>query len=376
MHNIHEKALQQELERRILHGLVMEWENALWVLSPSDRARMHKPFFRLKPLKDRLGYWCAERREICLSKDLVSRHPWDAVREVLVHEIAHQFAHEVLGARNAPAHGPLFRKACECLRANPKASGTYPPLDERIHRNAQDNKDRILRRIQKLLALAESKNRYEAESAMTKAHALIAKYNIDLLASHEDRHFVSMFLGEPALRHFREDYHLAGLLQDFYFVFGLWVSAYVFDKGKMGRVLEITGTSQNIKMAAYVHDFVRYFIDSQWTTYNRDKKLNRYRKTDFAVGIIEGFRSKLKAKNRKKGFNTPCDSLVTVEDPLLLAYADHKYPHTRSFRPKVSSQDQTVMTDGRRLGKRLVISKAVTEKGTTQTALLGNKADK
>jgi len=34
---------------------------------------------------------------------------------------------------------------------------------------------------------------------------------------------------------------------------------------------------------------VNNFVDAQWRQYNPQKSLNRYRKTDFAVGIIEGF---------------------------------------------------------------------------------------
>ncbi len=112
-------------------------------------------------------------------------------------------------------------------------------------------------RIKKLLALAESSNAHEAEAAMMKAHELIAKYNIDLINTNERREFMSIFLGKPALRHWREDYHLAGLIQDFYFVQGIWVPAYVVDKEKMGRVLELSGTARNLKIAEYVLEFVR-----------------------------------------------------------------------------------------------------------------------
>jgi len=310
-----------------------------------------------------------------MSSALVLHHTWDAVREVLIHEMAHQFAHEVLGAANAPAHGPQFQEACHLLRANPRASGSYPTLHERISGNGQSEKDRILLRIHKLLALAESKNRHEAESAMTKAHHLIAKYNVDVIVHHQERDFESIFLGKPALRHFREDYHLAGLLQDFYFVFGLWVSAYVFEKEKMGRVLEITGTARNVQMAAYVYDFVRHFIDSQWIHYNRNRRFNRYRKTDFAVGIIEGFRSKLERNSQTNRHASTDRVLMKIEDPLLVAYTGHKYPHTKSFRPKAAGRDPAVARDGRRIGRDLVISKGITEKGVSRKALIEDSSE-
>ncbi len=59
----------------------------------------------------------------CLSRNVVLNHSWDAVREILLHEMAHQFAEQVLGASNEPPHGPKFKRACYLLRANPSASG-------------------------------------------------------------------------------------------------------------------------------------------------------------------------------------------------------------------------------------------------------------
>jgi len=299
-HKSNKICIQQELERRILHGLACEWEEALWVLDSSHKDLIRKPLFSLRDTKSRLGHWSREKREICLSRNLVVNHPWDAVREVLLHEMAHQFADEVLGANNEPPHGPKFQGACHLLRANPNASGKYEPLHDRIFRESSGSEDRIMLRIKKLMALAQSKNQHEAEAAMAKAHELIAKYNVDLLAHEENRDFVSVFVGKPALRHFREEYALARLLTDFYFVHGIWMPAYVVDKGKMGSVLEISGTIQNIKIAHYVYDFVRQSTNSQWDEYNKDNGLNRYRKTDFAMGIIQGFSSKLKSQSETK----------------------------------------------------------------------------
>ena len=61
----------------------------------------------------------------------------------------------------------------------------------------------------------------------------------------------------------------------------------------MGRVLEISGTEKNVQIASYVYNFVNRFIESQWREYNKKKGLNRYRRTDFALGVLEGFEQKL-----------------------------------------------------------------------------------
>jgi len=384
---LNEIRIQQELERCILHGLACEWEDALWVLDSSHEELMRKPLFSLGDMKNRLGHWSREKREICLGRNLVVNHPWDAVCEVLLHEMAHQFADEVLGANNEPPHGPKFQRACHLLRANPNASEKYEPLHDRIFRESSGSEDRIMLRIKKLMALAQSKNQHEAEAAMAKAHELIAKYNVDLLAHEEDRYFVSVFVGKPALRHFREEYALACLLTDFYFVFGIWMPAYVVDKGKMGSVLEISGTIQNIKIAHYVYDFVRQSINSQWDEYNKDNGLNRYRKTDFAMGIIQGFGSKLKSQSEKKRkVKDTCPlmprsgrrehALIKIEDPLLKKYAEYKYPRTLSISGKALSHDHNVVKDGVSVGKKLVISKGITERGKSRRLLIEDKKDR
>jgi len=351
--------LQEDLERRIVHGIACEWENALWVLSPDERQHMKQPLFSLRTLKIRLGYWAGSKNEIVISRTFALDYPWDDVRDVLYHEMAHQYADHVLKTSETSPHGPDFLKACHRLRANPKASGRYKPLHEQIHNRSISNQDRLLLRVKKLMSLAKSSNRHEAEAAMTKAHEMMRKYNVELLDKASHRNFVSMFIGFPALRHHREEYHLANLLQKYYFVQGLWVSSYVLAKGKMGRVFEISGIPENVKIASYVYDFVKNTIDMHWRRYNRREMLNRYRKTDFAVGLIEGFCNKLAAQKQRPSHREKTTDLVTVEDPMLNVYMSHKYPRTRTFQRAASNQDDQVLKHGFEIGKDLVISKGI-----------------
>ena len=326
-----ERILEQALEQRILHGVALEWTHAVSQLRSPSRCSLQMPLFTLRDLNGKWGTWSGSKREISLSRKLVMNHSWDSVREVLVHEIAHQYVHEVLGTHNETPHGHLFQEACHLLRANPKSSGSYPPLDERVASESLHSNDKTMLRVKKLMALAESGNRHEAELAMAKAHELITKYNLDLFAEEiERRDFTSLFVGKPALRHSREDYRLAHLLQDFYFVHGIWVSAYVVEKEKMGRVLEISGTLQNLKIASYVHDFVCRFIRTQWIEYNKGKRLNSYRKSDFAVGVIQGFRSKLEQSQKQMESRNEF-ALVKMEDPLLAGYVAYRYPRISHF---------------------------------------------
>jgi hypothetical protein len=362
--------IQQDLEHRILHGMACEWEAAWRCLEPDKQQVIRRPTFAIKELKNQWGTWSPQKREIALSRQLVLNYPWDSIRDVLLHEMAHQMAQQLWNAPGQMPHGTAFKQACQLLRIDSAASTNYAPLQDRLLRDTSTAHDRHMLRVKKLLALAESRNRFEAEAAMAKAHELIAKHNIELNRGEDRRQFLSIFIGVPALRHPREDYHLANLLQDFYFVSGIWVPAYVIEKQKMGRVLEISGTAQNLKIADYVHGYIVQFIDAQWQNYNHEKKMNRYRKTDFAVGIIEGFRNKLQLNVRKKKTKKDTLALILKTDPQLQKYFKFKYPHTASVKKAASQQDDRVLNDGKKLGKKLVIARGINERKTNGLRLI------
>lgn len=352
---------RQKLERRILYGLICEWGNAVAELPKEWRVYLKEPVFSLCDAQKRLGSWSHFRNEIRLSREFVINHPWDSVCDVLKHEIAHQAASQVLNAWNEPPHGPSFQLACKLLRADPAYSGSYIPLHERLDEENLSEDEKILKRIKKLLALAESSNQHEAEAAMLKAHNLIDKYNVDLMADRKKRNYISVFVGKPALRHRREEYMLDRLLQDFYYVYGIWISAYVVEKERMGRVLEISGAPQNVKIASYVYDFVMHFIDSEWARYNKGKKLNRYRKTDFAVGIISGFMARLKDQQSElhQARSSSEKALVLAEDAQLDHYVNFRYPRRGKIRRGGAYQDEDVLNDGVQIGKKLIIHKGI-----------------
>jgi len=355
--------MQSSFDRQILRGLSAEWENALWLLPESLRRSIRRPLFAIRDMPTRLGCWSRNKREITLSRELISGHRWDDVKEVLLHEMAHQVAHEGFQATSEPDHGDRFQHACRLLRANPAASGTYRPLHARLQQGEElKDRDRIVVRIHKLMALAESSNPNEAQAAMLKAHELISRHNVDLIAQGRDQDYHSIFLGVPRLRHFREAYHLAHLLQDFYFVQGMWIQAWVLSKGKMGRVLEISGSRKNVRIADYIHAAICRYIDDAWAGYRGGNDLNRYRKTDFAVGIIQGFKTTLQQASATGWQGVDTHLPARIEDPALTRYLAQRYPHVRAFSRRGPGHDARVLADGTESGRKLVIAKGITRR--------------
>ncbi len=359
-----------EREGRILHGLLCEWECARRMLDPAVGRHLDPPLFLLVDSASRWGSWSADRREIRLSRSLVFRHPWEAVREVLFHEMAHQLADEVLGAGGEAPHGPLFHQACGLLGAEPQASGRFPLASERVRQAAAGGNDRQLRRIRKLLALAGSSNPHEAEAAMFKAHQLMAGRETTARVSGQPREFFSVFVGRPALRHYRAFYHLAALLRDFYFVMPIWVPAYVIEKGRMGRVLEISGTASHLRTAAYVHAFIQRVIAEEWARFVRRAAPGRCGRDLFGVGVVEGFRTRLEAGRRGTGA-IASTALVAANDPALERYFKCRHPRTARVGQAALLAHRRALDAGREVGCRLVVSQPAAEIGSAGGLLPG-----
>jgi hypothetical protein len=350
-----------DFERKVLRGLHLEWELAVMGLPPSLRRQMPRPLFRLADIRA-LGLWSPGKREITIRRALAEAGPWDDVREVLRHETAHQLA-AVIGGPDSTPHGPAFARACRLVGARPEATMRQIPLHARIAAQAQAPAgDPIRRRVGKLLALAESANPHEARAAMGKAQALMRRHQLERWSSAEEPDFLSAFLGAPSLRHPKEAYFLANLLQDFFFVEGIWVPAYALAQERMGRVLEVSGEAHHVEMAGYVHDYVRRFIARQWAEANGRDAGHGARRSDFAVGIIEGFRGQLAVPPQDP---EPAGRLVVLRDPRLAGYVRQRHPRRRSISRGGGLRDEQAFDAGWRRGRRLILARGIARHDTS-----------
>src|SRR6185312_6719677 len=180
-------ALSATLEAALLRQLLGTWRT----LNDSYfKGRLQAPTLALVDGAHKLGQWLAGERRIELQRAFVVDGAWGAVVEVLKHEMAHQFVSEALGDPDPTPHGPAFRAVCERHGIDASAAGVPDAA-------ATPEADRIVSRVAKLLALAESPNVHEAELAMAEAQRLLLKHNLDATtrSAYSFRH-----LGTPAGR--------------------------------------------------------------------------------------------------------------------------------------------------------------------------------
>ena len=87
------------------------------------------------------------------------------------------------------------------------------------------------------------------------------------------------------------------------------------------------------------------------------------------MGIIEGFRSKLRQQTKANRKISNRHGLIKLRDPLLQSHIDYRYPHTAGIRGSALRNDKNVVKDGIEVGKELIIYRGISKKGVGKKLL-------
>ena len=345
-------ALDGALQAALVRQLAETWDE---VNANYFRHRLRRPVFALGDSTVRLGSWDGRTRTLTVSRVLILRTAWAIVREVVKHEVAHQYVEEELGVRNQPAHGPAFEAVCRQHGFDAAAAGLPSETGGGSPGDGGAGQSAILRRVGRLLALAESPNVHEAEAAMKAAQRLMLLHNIDAAAAAARDGYAFRQVGTPTGRIPAAEQVLAGILSRHFFVDVIWVPSYEPATGRAGRVLELCGTPSNLDVAAYVHGFVLETAERLWRDHRRARGLagNRDRRR-YLMGVMLGFDEKLKAAdqdNRREG-------LIWKGDPGLGAFLRRRYPRRTGGASVGVAMDESV-EHGRRAGRGIVLHRPV-----------------
>ena len=338
--------LTAQLEAALVRELKAEWKH----LNHSYfKGALRPPSLELVESATRLGRWDKETRTIEIARRMVLSEGWGVVVEVLKHEMAHQYVHEHVGEVFETAHGPAFRDVCRRLGIDGTASGLpRVPGENRAE-------ERIVERVARLLALAESPNAHEAEAAATAAQRLMLKYNLEVHRDAGTRGYAYAHVGKPSGRIGESERMLAMLLGRHFFVEVIWVPVYRALDGKRGSVLEMCGTPANLAVAEYVHAYLTETSEQLWREHRKALELgsNRDRRV-YLAGVMAGFAEKLArqaVKHKEEG-------LVWVKDADLGHFFRRRHPHVRHVR-HTGARKNEAFAHGREAGKRIVLRKGV-----------------
>ena len=368
------KLVSQYETQQILIALGEVWQRAVWDHVPKKSwDQVLRPTFALNDDMKAWGRWTGgSKRLMEIKTQLVLEHPWYAVVDVVLHETAHQLVEIFAPYCDEPPHGDRFKWFCRLIGANPTASGDYPPLDMRVFmEDGSENESPISLKIRKLLALSKSPNENEAKMALTKARELMAKHDMGHMeqssVEKKPNGFVTITAGKTLNRVTLEYYYLANILKDFYNVMIIWNTVPTsFIPLRWGKVLEISGTPLDVRIASYACDFLLNYVEMAWANQPPHVRYpdNARRRRDFAIGVYSAFHEALAAQNRRPEMK----ALVQVGHPDLEAYYAVRYPHIRHTSSNVKI-DQKTMDAGAELGRKLRVPHGLENNGRNSKLL-------
>ncbi|HUU87426.1 MAG TPA: DUF2786 domain-containing protein [Candidatus Glassbacteria bacterium] len=331
------------------------------------------------------GTWNINERILSVSPQLIRSMPYEAVVHVVRHEMAHMIVSELwkCGDRVSP-HGETFQSACALLGIESTSCSSPSYLMKFGKTN-----EKIVDKVKKLMALGESPNKNESERALSKAHELMRKHNIDNLKEEREYEFtvrpIGISLGKRTPNYM---YSIGRIVSDFYFV--KYISSYHFDENKWvnQRHFELFGKPENLDLAEYVFHFLYNQGQELWKEFKKVKKeegfivrgntlvdpdgyytSDNYSKSAFLEGVYSGYSAKLSLGNekQKKDFEQ-CENYASLNELLRTSESKLDKSYNSKYNVKYSSRSAgsaSGRSDGYQKGKSLQFRSGVGSSGKT-----------
>lgn len=346
-----------------LDNLLLQALQQAWHSSNADffHGVLRSPVLTLDDTRARLGQWHGGTRTLSLSRPLVRERSWRVVREVLKHEMAHQYVDEILGVRDESAHGPRFLHVCAERHIDARATGVHEEHAGSAHE--RDDDARVMRRVQKLLALAGSSNAHEAEAAANAAQRLMLEHNI-AARGRGPRVYASRALSAPTTRLYVHERLLSGLLGRYFFVDVVIAQAYLPERGRHGSFVEASGTNDNLAMAEWIFGFLLAAAERACRAQVDGGALSGRDRLRFLAGFMSGVGDKLARESNKAS----AEGLVWIGDPDLKDYVRTQYPRLYSTRVRTAVNEAHAR--GRAAGNDVVIARPVSEPAVVRGRML------
>ena len=339
--------ISQGLERIACQELLSEWSYLNQTIFGNSLKRVT---VQLHSGKTRLGYWESAHQVISLSKELVFEDSWLRVKAVLKHEMLHQFCDQNMGLRHLPPHGEVFESMRKKFRLE-----TYEEVGlQAAGLSEQEGRNSILQKVQKLLSLAQSDQIHEAEAAMSKANALMLKWNLQQRDLHQHRKVEIRHVGKPS-KIFLHLKMIATLLRDYFFVDVIWVYSFDVHVAKRVRSLEIIGRPENVELAEYVYHYLLNIGESHWKMHR--KKTGGGHRMNFLYGLVVGFYDK--CKNDRDEQESSAHGLIWRGEAWIEELMAQRHPRMRTMAASQASLDSQSFNAGHSQGEKLILRKGV-----------------
>jgi len=330
--------------------------------------------------ESRLGWWDAQTKTISLSSHLIKTEVWDIVLEVLKHEMAHQYVSTFYD--NADIHGQYFKLACKKLGVHKAFVGGGKDYNQQLQKfkgNLPADAQKMLRKVEKLMALGQSNNEAEAQAASRKANYLLNKYNLQRINTGDaDPNIKHLTICHKKKRIESIQKALLSVLRDYYYVNCLTSSTYHAEDDAVYKSMVLIGREEALIVAEYVYHFLLDTGQALWKDFRKKHSAKRSQKVSFGMGFTAGIRD-----NHELMFDEEIkingDLSMPVKVTKALMAQNHEanrkeesrlFPKLKSGRYGKHQASSGAFKEGFKNGKNTHINKGVTSRGTVIAGLL------
>ncbi|MBS0621781.1 MAG: DUF2786 domain-containing protein [Verrucomicrobia bacterium] len=310
--------------------------------------------------KSMLGYFDPTFYELGFHECLMLANR-EQLQNVIRHELAHYITFIHYGGA-LPPHSSQFRAFCQKMGWGEEVYRASTCLEEGAEAShLQDST--LLRKVQKLMALASSANKNEAEQAMIKSQQLLLKHNVDARyvgGDGEEKVLLKRILKQKKVS--SKVRAIAKILNTFFVTT-------VYNRGGDFTYLEILGSAVNVEIAEYVAGVLESELDHLWQQAQKQARLKgTIAKNSFFLGLAKGYCDKIEALKRE--YNSEVQSALMVIEKQLTDAQAMAYPHLR-FTRSSGGYCQESSALGEQMGKHLNIHPAVCRASNPSEALIG-----
>lgn len=310
--------------------------------------------------KSMLGYFDSNFYELGFHECLMHSSRGQ-LYNIVRHELAHYMTFINFGDTIHP-HAGEFKSFCQKMGWGEEVYNATTHLGEGRLNTFELVGSNIFRKVQKLLALATSKNKHEAEQAMVKSQQLLLKHNIEstfIEGEEEEKVFLKRIMKQK--KENAKMRSIAKIVETFFV-------SIVYSRAGGFIYLEILGNAVNIEIAEYVANVLHIELDKLWIHAQEFTNLKgMVAKNSFFRGIAKGYCDKIQALKRE--YNSDVTNALMVIEKQLIDAKTMVYPRLSSTKSRANHCRESAAL-GEKMGRQLNINPAINRSSNTPAELI------
>ncbi|MCE5317077.1 MAG: SprT-like domain-containing protein [Parachlamydia sp.] len=294
--------------------------------------------------KSMLGYFDSEFYELGFHECLMHASR-EQLNNVIRHELAHYMIFIEYGQGIQP-HGAVFRAFCQQMGWGEEVYKATCMVSE-CHTSEEETS--IFRKVKKLMALATSSNKNEAEQAMIKSQQLLLKHNIEYMGGEDDE--------KVFLKRIMKQKKASAKMRSIAIILETFFVSTVYRRTGDFIYLEILGSAVNIEIAEYVASILDYELDKFWNhAQNYANLKGTIAKNSFFLGLAKGYCNKIQALKRE--YNSEVTHALMVVEKKLIDAKAMAYERLSSAKSRANYCSKSSSL-GEQMGRQLNIKSAI-----------------